>query len=78
MAKLKQTIVALPRTKIITETEDYLYVEFANKLIGFVDDAEFYFEPDSSVIQVQSASRLGQPDLGANRNRSEAIRQKLT
>lgn len=74
MANLKQVIKAMPRTKIITETNDYLYVEFASKLMGYVDDVEFYLDNDTKTVQVRSASRLGQSDLGVNRQRIEDIR----
>jgi uncharacterized protein (DUF1499 family) len=77
MANLKQVIAAMPRTKIIKETNDYLYVEFATKLMGFVDDVELYLGNDTKVIQVRSASRLGESDLGVNRQRIEEIRSKL-
>jgi uncharacterized protein (DUF1499 family) len=74
IAKLKTTIAALPRTEIIQTTDDYLYVEFTSALMGFVDDVEFYVNPDQPVIEVRSASRLGESDLGVNRQRLEAIR----
>ncbi|TVP62101.1 MAG: DUF1499 domain-containing protein [Nodularia sp. (in: Bacteria)] len=74
---LKQIIESLPRTKIITETEDYLYAEFKSALMGFVDDVEFYLDRQANVIQVRSASRLGQSDLGVNRQRIETIRAKF-
>ncbi len=74
---LKQTIESLERTKIITVTPDYLYAEFSSKLMGFVDDVEFYLDPAAGVIQVRSASRLGQSDLGVNRQRIELIRSQL-
>lgn len=77
MANLKQVIQAMPRTKIVKETNDYLYVEFASKLMGFVDDVEFYLDNDTKTIQVRSASRLGESDLGVNRQRIEEIRSKL-
>ncbi|HEY9647011.1 MAG TPA: DUF1499 domain-containing protein, partial [Chroococcidiopsis sp.] len=64
----------LERTKIITATSDYLYAEFSSKLMGFVDDVEFYLSPADGVIHVRSASRLGQSDLGVNRKRIEDIR----
>jgi uncharacterized protein (DUF1499 family) len=76
-AALKQTIESLERTKIITATPDYLYAEFSSKLMGFVDDVEFYLDPAAGVIQVRSASRLGQSDLGVNRQRIELIRSQL-
>jgi uncharacterized protein (DUF1499 family) len=74
---LKQVIRSMPRTKIVKETNNYLYVEFASKLMGFVDDVEFYFDNDTKTIQVRSASRLGESDLGANRQRIEEIRSLL-
>jgi uncharacterized protein (DUF1499 family) len=77
MAKLKQAIAVMPRTNIIKETNDYLYVEFASKLMGFVDDVEFYLDNETKTIQVRSASRLGESDLGVNRQRIEEIRSKL-
>ena len=49
----------MPRTAIIESTDNYLYAEFTSKLMGFVDDVEFYLDPAESVIQVRSASRLG-------------------
>lgn len=76
-AKLKQVIESLDRTKIITETDNYLYAEFTSKLMGFVDDVEFLIDDNSKVIHVRSASRLGQSDLGVNRKRIETIREKL-
>ncbi|MBD0265996.1 MAG: DUF1499 domain-containing protein, partial [Tolypothrix sp. Co-bin9] len=59
------------------ESNDYLYAEFKSALMGFVDDVEFYLDPKAKVIQVRSASRLGQSDLGVNRKRIETIRAKL-
>jgi uncharacterized protein (DUF1499 family) len=78
MADLKLVIQSMPRSTIIKETNNYLYVESTSKLMGFVDDVEFYFDNDSKVIQVRSASRLGESDLGVNRQRIEEIRAKLT
>ncbi|MCC5630035.1 DUF1499 domain-containing protein [Nostoc sphaeroides] len=77
ISNLKQIIESLPRTKIITESQDYLYAEFKSALLGFVDDVEFYLDRNANVIQVRSASRLGQSDLGVNRQRIETIRAKL-
>lgn len=78
MAKLKAVIDSLERTKVVTATDDYLYVEFTSALMGFVDDVEFYFDPSTpGQLQVRSASRLGQSDLGVNRKRIETIRAKF-
>lgn len=78
IADLKLAIRSMPRSTIIKETNNYLYVEFASKLMGFVDDVEFYFDNDGKLIQVRSASRLGESDLGANRQRIEEIRAKVS
>jgi uncharacterized protein (DUF1499 family) len=77
MARLKTLIGDMEKTKIITETDNYLYAEFTSKLMGFVDDVEFLIDDNAKVIQVRSASRLGESDLGVNRKRIEMIRAKL-
>jgi len=77
LADIKSIIQSLPRTKIISETEDYLYAEFKSAMMGFMDDVEFYLDRNDNIIHVRSASRLGQSDLGVNRNRVETIRTKL-
>jgi uncharacterized protein (DUF1499 family) len=77
MAALKGVVQGMERTAIVVESADYLHVEFTSKLMGYVDDVEFYFGPQGPEIQVRSASRLGKSDLGVNRKRVEEIRQKL-
>jgi uncharacterized protein (DUF1499 family) len=77
IADLKKIIQGLERTTIITETENYIYAEFASAFWGFVDDVEFLLDNNSKVIHVRSASRLGQSDMGVNRKRIETIRAKL-
>jgi uncharacterized protein (DUF1499 family) len=77
MAKLKQVIQAMPRTNIVKENNNYLYAQFSSSLMKFVDDVEFYLDDGTKTIQVRSASRLGESDLGVNRQRVEEIRSKL-
>lgn len=77
IADLRKVIETMERTTIIEQTDNYLYAEFKSKLMGYVDDVEFYRDPTANVIHVRSASRLGQSDLGVNRKRVEEIRQKL-
>ena len=75
--KLVAIIKNQPRTEIIEQTDDYILVEFTSRLMGFVDDAEFYFLPDSQTIAMRSAARLGESDLGVNRRRLEQFRLAL-
>lgn len=77
MTDLKAVISSMPRTKIITAEGNYLYAEFSSALMGYVDDVEFYLNTDQGIIEVRSASRLGESDLGVNRDRVEAIRAQL-
>jgi uncharacterized protein (DUF1499 family) len=75
IAQVRTVVESLPRTRVVTDNASYLYAEFRSKLLGYVDDVEFYF--DGSMIQVRSASRLGRRDFGVNRARIERIRQLL-
>ncbi len=77
IAEIKQVVEAMEGTSIIEETGNYLYAEFKSKLMGYVDDVEFYLDQESNTVQVRSASRLGKSDLGVNRKRVEEIRSKL-
>lgn len=77
---LLQIIGSEKRTRILTDQEDYIHVEFTSALFRFVDDVEFYFSNESAeetVIHVRSASRVGRSDLGVNRKRIERIRSKF-
>lgn len=74
---LIKVLGVVPRTQIITETDDYIRAASESRLLGFVDDVEFYFPADANVIQMRSASRLGESDLGVNRRRLEQIRLAL-
>jgi uncharacterized protein (DUF1499 family) len=75
--KLKAIVEDLDRAKLVAETDRYLYAEFTSPWMGFVDDVEFYVDRDKKVIDVRSASRLGESDLGVNRQRLESIREKI-
>ena len=77
MQALIKIVESTPRTNIVRRTPDYVYAEYASALFGFVDDVEFYFPPDSKIIHVRSASRLGYRDFGVNRARIEDVRRWL-
>lgn len=71
-------VSALPRTRVVTVSPDYLHAEIRSRVFRFVDDLEFYLRPQAGVIAVRSAARTGYADLGVNRRRIEAIRNHLT
>ena len=74
---LLKVLTVVPRTTIVEQTDNYIRVESESRIMGFIDDAEFYFPADRQVIEIRSASRLGESDLGVNRRRLEQIRFAL-
>jgi uncharacterized protein (DUF1499 family) len=77
MARLRAVIDRLPGARVVEQRDDYLYARFQTRLLRFVDDAEFWYDPAAQAIQVRSASRLGRKDFGVNRARVEAIRAQM-
>lgn len=79
LAQLKNIIAKQERTKIITDDQsaNYLYAEFTSRWMGFVDDVEFSVNDKVKEIDMRSASRLGESDLGVNRDRLEKIRMQF-
>lgn len=77
MTDIKKIILSFDRSKIITEMPNYLYAEFSTVFLGFVDDVEFLIDEQAKVIHTRSASRLGESDLGLNRQRVNAIAAKF-
>lgn len=67
----------LPRTRIVSNSSDYIHAECASNLLGFVDDLELHLRADEKNIAVRSASRLGYSDFGVNRRRVETLRSAL-
>ena len=78
IARIQSIVAEMPSATIVEAREDYLYVRFTTRWLRFVDDAEFWFDPSTQVVQVRSASRVGRRDLDVNRQRIEAIRQRLS
>ena len=77
IAKLKAVVGAMDGVKIVKSEPDYLYAQYTTKLMKFVDDVEFWYDPTARVIQVRSASRVGKGDMGVNRKRIEDVRAAL-
>ncbi len=73
----RELVMALPRTRIVKETSDYLHAECRSRTFGFVDDLELHLRPSTGVIAVRSAARLGYSDFGVNQRRIEFLRATL-
>ena len=73
--RLLTILKGLPRTTIETDRPDYIHAVTRSALWGFPDDVEFVI--GDGRIDVRSAARMGQSDLGVNRARIEAIRAQF-
>lgn len=73
LAVLKRVVLSMPRSQIITADEYYVHAEFTSALFRFVDDVEFFIDPEQRVIHFRSASRAGHSDLGVNRKRMQSL-----
>lgn len=76
-AAARAAVLSLPRTQIVSESDDYLHAECRSAVFGFVDDLELHLRPQNNSIAVRSASRLGYRDFGVNRKRVESLRAAL-
>jgi len=76
-SQLKTLLQNWPGAKIVEESDRYLSAEFTSRWMGFVDDVEFVLSDRKHQIDVRSASRQGESDLGVNRKRIESLRSRL-
>ncbi len=72
-ARLMATIDGMKRTKLITESENYLHYTFKTWPIPFTDDVEFLFDEEAKLIHYRSASRVGHSDMGVNSKRMAKV-----
>lgn len=74
---LLKVLTVVPRTEVIKQTDNYIHAISKSRIFKFIDDVEFYFPSNESVIHVRSSSRLGDFDFGVNRTSLEQIRLAL-
>lgn len=77
-ARLKTALQEWDGYKIVSATDTYLHAEHTSRWMGFTDDLECQLVSEQGLIQVRSASRIGNSDLGVNRRRVEQIRKWLS
>jgi len=75
--EIRAAVTALPRTRIVQRTSDYLHAECRSQWFGFVDDLELHLRPARNAVAVRSASRIGHWDFGVNRARVDQLRSDL-
>ncbi|MEM7560368.1 MAG: DUF1499 domain-containing protein [Planctomycetota bacterium] len=73
----KKALLGMPRVAVVEEGPNYLRATATTLLMRYVDDVEIYCDSINQVLHFRSASRLGYSDMGANRKRMEAFRQRF-
>jgi uncharacterized protein (DUF1499 family) len=77
-SEIRKAVAALPRTRIVKRTSDYLHAQCSSKWFGFVDDLELHLRTaHGNVLAVRSAARIGYWDFGVNRARVDQLRSDL-
>lgn len=76
-AVIGEAAMKLPRTKLVSESDNYLRYECATAVMRFVDDLELYFNEQEKLVHIRSGSRVGYWDMGVNRKRVEELRSLL-
>lgn len=65
--------------RVKTAEENYVHLEFHSRFFGLIDDLEIYVDdPNSKVVDIRSAARAGNSDLGMNRKRVEKFRNLIS
>jgi len=72
--KLINILENTKRVRLVNIEPDYIHAEFRSLVFHFVDDVEFYFPSEETIIHIKSASRSGYYDFGVNRRRVERLR----
>jgi uncharacterized protein (DUF1499 family) len=75
LSALLPVLAASPRTLIVEQRPGYVHATATSQLFGFVDDLELYASQDS--LEARSVSRLGDSDLGVNKQRLLALHKAL-
>jgi uncharacterized protein (DUF1499 family) len=71
---LLESVKSHDRTKIVSDSENYIHAEYTSRIFRFVDDVEFLIDDKTKTVHVRSASRLGYSDMGVNGKRIENLR----
>ncbi|MEL7058705.1 MAG: DUF1499 domain-containing protein [Acidobacteriota bacterium] len=75
LERLRTVLHQRQSSDLLRDHDGLIHVADRTPLLGFVDDVLFLLRPDARRIEVRSASRVGQGDLGTNRRRVEALRE---
>ena len=74
---IRDQVAGLARSRIVAEDGQTLHAEISSLLFGFVDDLQLSLDPATGVVELRSASRTGEWDMGVNRRRVDALVESL-
>lgn len=74
LRSLAAVLSSVPGVSVVERRPDYVYATAQTRWLKFVDDIEFWVNPERQVIELRSASRLGRKDFGVNRQRMDNLR----
>lgn len=77
LAVARAALLAEPRTRIVADSAGYLRAEATSRVFQFVDDVELVVDAEARVFRFRSASRVGERDMGVNRERMERVSKRL-
>ena len=77
LEQLVPVILGLDGVEVVDTREGYLHATASSRLFGFVDDLEIHTLSASHELEVRSASRVGDSDLGVNNRRLERLHRAL-
>ena len=72
---LVAALSSLSGVSVVEQRHDYVRAQAQTSWLKFVDDLEFWVNPERQVIEIRSASRMGRKDFGVNRQRIESLRK---
>ena len=75
--KVAAAVAGMPRTRIVTSSSTFLHAECKSAIFRFTDDLILQPNLATGKIDIRSASRVGYSDMGVNRKRVGALREKL-
>lgn len=75
--QLQQLVLAMPRTDLAEQSDNYLHAVATSAIMRFKDDIELVYSRAHNKVDVRSSSRIGYYDFGVNRQRIESLRAQL-
>ena len=77
LKEVQAIVENIPGSEIVEIDGDYMHAEVVSKNMGFVDDLEVSYSPDTKKLVIRSEAREGKGDFGVNQKRVDSIKTDL-